>query len=109
MTETRIETDSLGEVEVARDRLWGAQTQRSLENFPIGEGTMPLAVVHALALVKLAAARCNRDNGKLDADRASAIERAAREVVDGLWDGEFPLVVWQTGSGTQSNMNVNEV
>lgn len=109
MTGTRIEKDSLGEIEVAADRLWGAQTQRSLENFPIGNGTMPEEVIHALALIKLAAARCNHATGNLDAERRDAIERAAREVVDGEHDDQFPLVVWQTGSGTQTNMNVNEV
>ena len=109
MTSTRIETDSLGDVEVAADRLWGAQTQRSLENFPIGSGTMPLEMIHALALVKLAAARCNHASGKLSAERRQAIERAAREVADGEHDDHFPLVVWQTGSGTQTNMNVNEI
>ncbi len=105
----RVERDSMGEVVVPRDRLWGAQTQRSLENFRIGGHRMPIEVVRALARIKGAAARVNRDLGLLDAARAGAIEAAAREVVLGRHDDEFPLVVWQTGSGTQTNMNVNEV
>ncbi|WP_137681322.1 class II fumarate hydratase [Aurantiacibacter suaedae] len=109
MTDKRTETDSLGEVEVPAGRYWGAQTQRSLENFPFGESErMPLAISRALAVVKLAAARVNRKHG-LDAALADAIESAAREVIDGELDGHFPLVIWQTGSGTHSNMNVNEV
>lgn len=106
---TRIERDSMGAVEVPRDRLWGAQTQRSLLNFPIGDHRMPIEVVRALARIKACAARVNRDLGLLDAAKAGAIEAAAREVVEGRHDAEFPLVVWQTGSGTQTNMNVNEV
>ena len=109
MTETRIETDSFGEIAVPADRLWGAQTQRSLENFRIGGERMPLALVHALGLIKLAAARVNRKLGLLDAKVAGAIQAAAGEVAEGKLDDEFPLVVWQTGSGTQSNMNANEV
>lgn len=105
----RVERDSMGEVVVPQDRLWGAQTQRSLENFRIGGHRMPVEVVRALARIKGAAARVNRDLGLLDAARAGAIEAAAREVVSGRHDDEFPLVVWQTGSGTQTNMNVNEV
>ena len=106
---SRIETDSLGEVEVPDDAYWGAQTQRSLVNFAIGEQRMPLAVLHALALVKKAAARVNDRNGDLPADIARLIEQAADEVLAGQHDDQFPLVVWQTGSGTQSNMNANEV
>ncbi|MFJ4343820.1 class II fumarate hydratase [Pseudomonas sp. NPDC089401] len=106
---SRIETDSLGPVEVPEDAYWGAQTQRSLINFAIGKERMPLAVLHALALVKKAAARVNDRNGDLPADIARLIEQAADEVLDGEHDAQFPLVVWQTGSGTQSNMNVNEV
>ncbi|MDW9402817.1 class II fumarate hydratase [Pseudomonas soli] len=106
---SRIETDSLGPVEVPEDAYWGAQTQRSLINFAIGKERMPLAVLHALALVKKAAARVNDRNGDLPADIARLIEQAADEVLDGEHDDQFPLVVWQTGSGTQSNMNVNEV
>ncbi|WP_054912800.1 class II fumarate hydratase [Pseudomonas sp. NBRC 111127] len=106
---SRIETDSLGPVEVPEDAYWGAQTQRSLINFAIGKERMPLAVVHALALIKKAAARVNDRNGDLPADIARLIEQAADEVLAGKHDDQFPLVVWQTGSGTQSNMNVNEV
>ncbi|MBI6954554.1 fumarate hydratase class II [Pseudomonas sp. TE6288] len=106
---SRIETDSLGPVEVPEGAYWGAQTQRSLINFAIGKERMPLAVLHALALVKKAAARVNDRNGDLPADIARLIEQAADEVLDGEHDDQFPLVVWQTGSGTQSNMNVNEV
>ncbi len=105
----RVETDTFGPVEVPADRYWGAQTQRSLVNFPIGDERMPAPLVHALGLVKWAAARVNRALGVLDPERASAIERAAREVADGRFDDHFPLVVWQTGSGTQTNMNANEV
>ncbi len=109
MTETRTETDSLGAVAVPASAYWGAQTQRSIENFPFpASERMPLAIVHALALVKQAAARVNRVHG-LDAAIADAIEAAAAEVVAGSLDEQFPLVIWQTGSGTQSNMNVNEV
>jgi fumarate hydratase class II len=106
---SRIETDSLGEVQVPDDAYWGAQTQRSLVNFAIGEQRMPLAVLHALALIKKAAARVNSRNGDLPADIARLIEQAANEVLAGQHDDQFPLVVWQTGSGTQSNMNANEV
>lgn len=106
---SRIETDSLGQVEVPEEAYWGAQTQRSLVNFAIGEECMPLPVSHALALVKKAAARVNDRNGDLPADIARLIEQAANEVLAGEHDDQFPLVVWQTGSGTQSNMNVNEV
>lgn len=105
----RIESDSLGEVEVPGAHYWGAQTQRSLTNFPFGRGElMPIAIIHALAEIKLAAARVNRNHG-LDAEIAAAIERVAGEVAAGVHDSEFPLVIWQTGSGTHTNMNVNEV
>src|SRR5262249_56237028 len=106
---TRIETDSMGRVEVRADRYWGAQTERSLHHFAIGHDTMPLAVVRALALLKKAAARVNQKLGLLDDKRAELIVRAADEVIDGKLDDHFPLSVWQTGSGTQTNMNVNEV
>ncbi len=106
---TRTETDTFGPIEVAADRLWGAQTERSRQNFRIGQERMPLPIIHALALVKLAAAQTNHDLGLLDERRAGAIGDAAREVIDGRLDAHFPLVVWQTGSGTQTNMNVNEV
>ncbi|HUG62584.1 MAG TPA: class II fumarate hydratase [Methylomirabilota bacterium] len=111
MTATRTETDTFGPIDVPADRAWGAQTQRSLENFPIGGPSerMPIAVVHALALVKGAAAAVNCDLGRLDPRIAGAVEAAAEEVADGRHDGEFPLTIWQTGSGTQTNMNVNEV
>ncbi len=106
----RIETDTMGGMEVPADRLWGAQTQRSLENFKIGEDRMPIALIHALAQVKRAAAQVNLDLGKFkDPAIGRAIIDAADEVIAGRHDGEFPLVVWQTGSGTQTNMNVNEV
>jgi fumarate hydratase class II len=109
---TRTEIDSLGAVEVPDNAYWGAQTQRSIGNFPIGDPgggeRMPLPLIHALALVKQAAARVNRAHG-LDPALADAIEAAADEVVAGRLDDQFPLVIWQTGSGTQSNMNVNEV
>jgi fumarate hydratase class II len=108
-TSTRTETDSFGPIEVPADRYWGAQTQRSWQNFRIGTDRMPIEIVHALGIVKLAAAETNRELGLLDARRAGAITRAAREVIDGKLDDNFPLVVWQTGSGTQTNMNVNEV
>jgi fumarate hydratase, class II len=106
---TRTETDSFGPIDVAADRYWGAQTERSRRNFRIGQDRMPMPIVHALGLVKLAAAETNRELGLLDQRRARAIIRAAREVIDGKLDDHFPLVVWQTGSGTQSNMNLNEV
>jgi len=106
---TRIETDSIGQIDVPENAYWGAQTQRSLINFAIGDQRMPLPVVHALALIKKAAARVNSRNGDLPPDVARLIEQAADEVLAGEHDSEFPLVVWQTGSGTQSNMNVNEV
>ncbi|WP_339082911.1 class II fumarate hydratase [Pseudomonas sp. TMP9] len=106
---SRTETDSLGPIEVADEAYWGAQTQRSLVNFAIGEERMPLPVVHALALIKKAAARVNQRIGNLPDDLARLIEQAANEVLAGQHDEQFPLVVWQTGSGTQSNMNVNEV
>jgi fumarate hydratase, class II len=106
---TRAETDSFGPIEVPADRYWGAQTERSRRNFRIGHDRMPMPIIRALAIVKLAAAETNRELGLLDQRRAGAIVRAAREVIDGKLDDHFPLVVWQTGSGTQSNMNLNEV
>src|SRR6478672_9546358 len=106
---TRRETDSFGPIEVAADRYWGAQTERSRQNFRIGNDRMPMAIVRALAIVKLAAAETNRELGLIDRRRAGAIIRAAREVIEGKLDDHFPLVVWQTGSGTQTNMNLNEV
>jgi len=106
---TRIETDSMGPIAVRADRYWGAQTERSLHHFAIGDDRMPIAVVHALGLLKKAAAAVNRELELLDARRAELIARAADEVVAGKLDAHFPLSVWQTGSGTQTNMNVNEV
>jgi len=106
---TRIETDSMGPIAVRADRYWGAQTERSLHHFAIGNDRMPIAVVHALGLLKRAAAGVNRELGLLDARRAELIARAADEVIAGKLDAHFPLSVWQTGSGTQTNMNVNEV
>jgi fumarate hydratase class II len=106
---SRIETDSLGPVSVPEDRLWGAQSQRSLENFRIGEEKQPRPLIRALAIVKRAAAETNMALGKLDVRIGKAIAAAAEEVVDGKLDDHFPLAVWQTGSGTQTNMNVNEV
>ncbi|PKP94535.1 MAG: class II fumarate hydratase, partial [Alphaproteobacteria bacterium HGW-Alphaproteobacteria-16] len=109
MTDTRTEADSIGPIEVPASAYWGAQTQRSIENFPFGPTErMPIEIVHAMALVKQAAARVNRNHG-LPAEIADAIEAAAAEVAAGELDDQFPLVIWQTGSGTQTNMNVNEV
>src|SRR5438552_6658904 len=105
----RTETDSFGPIDVVADRYWGAQTERSKQNFRIGQDRMPMPIVHALGIVKLAAAGTNRELGLIDARRATAITRAAREVIEGKLDDHFPLVVWQTGSGTQTNMNLNEV
>ena len=106
---TRIESDSMGNIEVPADRYWGAQTQRSLQHFAIGEERMPLAVMHALALIKKAAALTNQQLGNLDGQLAQLITQAADAVLAGELDEHFPLSVWQTGSGTQSNMNINEV
>ena len=109
MSEIRLERDTMGEVAVPADRLWGAQTQRSLENFRIGGERMPAGVIHALGTVKRAAARVNAHFGLLEPRLVEAIASAAGEVAEGRLDEHFPLVVWQTGSGTQSNMNANEV
>jgi len=109
MTETRIETDTMGEMAVPADRYWGAQTQRSLQNFKIGGERMPVALIRAFAVQKKAAARANMALGKLDPEIGGAIVAAADEIVAGKLDDHFPLVVWQTGSGTQTNMNLNEV
>jgi fumarate hydratase, class II len=109
MNNLRFERDTFGEITVPADRLWGAQTQRSLAFFAISGERMPVALIHALARVKHAAARVNLDLGLLKAEKAAAIISAAKEVVDGQHEAEFPLVVWQTGSGTQTNMNMNEV
>ncbi len=105
----RMESDSMGEIAVSAERLWGAQTERSLHHFSIGKDRMPIEVIHAMALLKKACAIVNRDLGKLPQDKADLIVRAADEICRGAHDSEFPLFVWQTGSGTQTNMNVNEV
>ncbi len=107
--DSRIERDSFGDIAVPNWAYWGAQTQRSRENFPIGGDRMPIEIIHALARIKLAAAKANRGKGLLTAQIADAICAAAQEVIEGKLDAHFPLVVWQTGSGTQTNMNVNEV
>jgi fumarate hydratase class II len=110
VTTTRTETDSFGPIEVPADCYWGAQTQRSIENFPFGHNErMPVEIVHALGFVKQAAARVNARSGGLDPELGEAIQQAAGEVAQGVHDEQFPLVIWQTGSGTQSNMNANEV
>ncbi|MCZ4366474.1 class II fumarate hydratase [Sulfitobacter dubius] len=109
MADTRTETDSFGPLEVPSDKYWGAQTQRSIINFPIGWEKQPIAIVRALGVIKKACAQANVAQGSLDAERGKAIVQAAGEVFEGKFDDNFPLVVWQTGSGTQSNMNANEV
>ena len=109
MTVTRTETDSFGPIDVPADKYWGAQTQRSLQNFKIGTETLSRPMIRALAIVKKAAALANADLGELDATLAEAIDHAADEVMEGRHDTNFPLKVWQTGSGTQSHMNINEV
>ena len=109
MTTTRVETDSFGPLDVPSDKYWGAQTQRSLINFPIGWEKQPIAIVRALGVIKQGCAMVNTALGKLPEDKGKAIQEAASEVAKGLLDDHFPLVVWQTGSGTQSNMNANEV
>ncbi len=106
---TRVETDSFGEIEVDKTRYWGAQTQRSILNFPIGWEKQPKSIVKALGIIKKACAEINKEDKKLDVRKADAIIQAASEVIEGKYDDHFPLVVWQTGSGTQSNMNANEV
>ncbi len=107
--EYRIEKDTMGEMKVPADRYWGAQTQRSYQNFKIGEEVMPREITHAFGILKKAAARANFKLGKLSEEKLNAIEQACDEVISGKLNGHFPLVVWQTGSGTQSNMNANEV
>src|ERR1051325_9036860 len=106
---TRIETDSMGAIEVSVDRYWGAQTQRSLHHFNIGNDRMPRELIRALGILKKASALVNEDLGKLPADKAKLIVQACDEVINGSLDEHFPLRVWQTGSGTQTNMNANEV
>lgn len=109
MTKMRKESDSFGELDIPEGKYWGAQSARSLINFPIGEETMPAPLIHALGVIKRSAALTNKKLGALDAKIADAIAEAAGEVAEGRWDAHFPLSVWQTGSGTQSNMNANEV
>lgn len=109
MTKTRIETDSMGEVSVHADKYWGAQTERSLHHFHIGKDLMPVELIHAFGILKLAAAKTNLALGKLSSEKEALIAKASQEVIEGKLDAHFPLHVWQTGSGTQSNMNVNEV
>src|ERR687894_2138175 len=110
MPDTRTEIDSFGPIDVPADAYWGAQTERSIGNFPFeARERMPVEIVHALGFVKQAAARVNARHGLLDAEIAEAIQQAAAEVARGDLDSQFPLVIWQTGSGTQSNMNANEV
>ncbi|MEE2909925.1 MAG: class II fumarate hydratase [Candidatus Poribacteria bacterium] len=108
-TEFRVEQDSMGQIEVPSDRYWGAQTQRSVQNFKIGSERFPREMIWALGIVKQSVAEVNRDLGLLTPDEAEVIRKATQEVIDGKLDDHFPLVVWQTGSGTQTNMNVNEV
>jgi fumarate hydratase class II len=109
MSATRIEADSFGPLDVPVEKYWGAQTQRSILNFPIGWEKQPIAIVRALGVIKKACAQANKAMGKIDDTKADAIIQAASEVMEGKFDDNFPLVVWQTGSGTQSNMNANEV
>ncbi|MEC7881444.1 MAG: class II fumarate hydratase [Verrucomicrobiota bacterium] len=109
MSKVRIEKDTMGEIEVPIEKYWGAQTQRSIENFPIGNDVMPIQLIRALGIQKKSAALANISLGKLDPTIGQAIVEAAQEIIDGKFDDNFPLVVWQTGSGTQSNMNANEV
>lgn len=106
---TRTEKDTMGAIEVPADKLWGAQTQRSIENFKIGDGRMPIEIIRAFAILKKAAALTNAESGVLSQEKADLIAQVCDEISDGKLDEQFPLVVWQTGSGTQSNMNVNEV
>src|SRR3990172_13043597 len=106
---TRVETDTIGAIEVSADRYWGAQTQRSLQHFRIGGDRFPREMIRAFVILKKACAQVNRELGLLPEEKVRAIVQAAEEVIEGKLDDHFPLVVWQTGSGTQSNMNANEV
>ena len=108
-SDTRMETDSMGAIEVPNDRYWGAQTARSLHHFPIGDDRMPEPLIRAIGILKEASAQVNADLGKMAPEKSALIIAAAREVSSGKLDEHFPLSVWQTGSGTQSNMNANEV
>ena len=109
MNDTRTEHDSMGELEVPADALYGAQTQRAVNNFPVSGQPMPVAFIHAIARIKAAAAKVNAELGLLDGPRADAIQQAAEAIIAGKHDDQFPIDVYQTGSGTSSNMNVNEV
>jgi fumarate hydratase class II len=109
MPDVRVESDTMGTIEVPADHYWGAQTERSLHHFAISDETMPVALIRAFGILKFASAQVNHALGKLDKERTVLIEQASREVIDGVWMDEFPLRIWQTGSGTQTNMNVNEV
>ena len=108
MTSYRIEHDSMGEMKVPQDALWGAQTQRSKQNFKIGQEKMPQGIIEAFAILKKGAALTNKKLGKLDSTKCQLIQTVCDEILAGKWNDQFPLVVWQTGNGTQSNMNVNE-
>ena len=109
MTNYRIESDSFGDLKVPKDKYWGAQTQRSIINFPIGWEKQPISIIKSLGLIKAACAKINIKQGKIDPTIGEAIIKASLEVADGKFNDHFPLVIWQTGSGTQSNMNANEV
>ncbi|MCW5558267.1 MAG: class II fumarate hydratase, partial [Verrucomicrobiae bacterium] len=109
MSQTRLESDTMGSIEVPNHRYWGAQTARSVHFFHIGGDVMPRAVIRAMGLLKKACAQVNSELGKLPADKRTLIVAAADEVIDGRLDDHFPVRIWQTGSGTQSNMNANEV
>ena len=109
MVKKRVEKDTLGNVSVENDKFWGAQTQRSLQNFKIGNDIMPIEIIHAMAIIKLSCAKANLKQKSISSKIANAIVQSANTVLSGKYDNQFPLSVWQTGSGTQTNMNVNEV
>ena len=109
INKTRTEIDSLGSIKIPKDKYWGSQTQRALENFSIGWEKQPKSIIHALGIIKKACAISNRDSGALNKKKSKVIIEAANEIIDGKLDDHFPLAVWQSGSGTQSNMNINEV
>ncbi|MEP7146988.1 MAG: lyase family protein, partial [bacterium] len=109
MSSYRTEHDTMGEVKVPSEKFWGAQTQRSKDNFKIGDNLMPKEVINAFAILKKAAAEANEESGILSSDKVKLISRAADEILEGKLNDQFPLTVWQTGSGTQTNMNLNEV
>ena len=106
---TRIEHDSIGKIAVSKQHLWGAQTQRTLKNFKIGNNIMPIEIIHALTMIKLSCAKVNLKQKLISNKISAAIVSASKNVLSGKYDNQFPLTVWQTGSGTQTNMNVNEV